>query len=272
MQRKNAIGIDAGATLWKLCRLNKEVETEVVPADSLEHVQQSVAQWAPTAVGVTGVKAAAVAGKFGSVPCSKLNEVAAWALGAPVIAGRQSLRLPRHYLLVSIGTGTSILEVKDGEPERVSGSTLGGGTLLGLSKLLGCGDSFSDFLAAAAHGERSRVDLLVLDAVSSMDDAALRSEATASSFGRLDSQDPADLAHALTWLIGENIGILCNAVARQVATHTIVFGGSTVAGNQILQRVLSETITAERGEALFLRDGAFCGAAGAAMFAGNDHL
>jgi type II pantothenate kinase len=246
---------------------------ELVPAGAVDRVHQSIARWNPNSIGITGVNSTLLTAALSSIQCAQINEFTAWALGAPVLAERQGLRLPQHYVLVSIGTGTSILEVKvkGRETKRVSGSTLGGGTLLGLSRLIGCGDSFSEFLTLAARGERSRVDLLVPDAFSSTEEIVLSRGATASSFGKLESKEPADLAQALIWLIGENIGILCNAIARQVAAQTIVFGGGTLAGNQILEQVLRETVTAERGEALFLQDGAFCGAAGAALFTGKYH-
>lgn len=270
MERRNAAGIDAGASLWKLFRAYRKVEMEVVPAGSLERVQRTVERWAPDAVGITGVKSSVVAAGLRSIQCFYPNEFLAWALGAPVVAELQSLRLPRQYLLVSIGTGTSILEVKGGAARRLSGSTLGGGTLLGLSRLLGCGDSFSEFVELAARGDRTRVDLYV-DGVFSSTDHTLLSGETASSFGDVRSKEPADLAHGLMWLIGENIGILCNAIARQVAVQTIVFGGTTLAGNHILRSVLCKTVSDSGVEALVLQDGAFCGAAGAALFARDCH-
>jgi type II pantothenate kinase len=177
--------------------------------------------------------------------------------------------LPEQYLLVSLGTGTSILEIKKEETRRVSGSTLGGGTLLGLSRLLGCSDSYSELLTLAARGDRSGVDLLVRDLAPSADNIVLPRDTTASSFGKLDSKEPADLAHALIWLIGENIGILCNAVARPLATQTIVFGGGLLAGNRVLEDVICQTLADQGNVSLFLQDGIFCGAAGAASFVGT---
>ena len=66
------------------------------------------------------------------------------------------------YLLVSIGTGVSILRV-DGprKHERISGSTIGGGTYWGLCRLLTGSDSFSDVLDLAMKGDPSKVDMMV---------------------------------------------------------------------------------------------------------------
>ena len=52
------------------------------------------------------------------------------------------------YLLVNIGTGVSILRVdSEGQYERVSGSGLGGGTFVGLGRLLTGETSFEKLLS-----------------------------------------------------------------------------------------------------------------------------
>lgn len=48
-----------------------------------------------------------------------------------------NLGLPKAKMLVSIGSGVSIIKVQNkGQYERVSGTMIGGGTLVGLSNLL----------------------------------------------------------------------------------------------------------------------------------------
>ena len=59
-----------------------------------------------------------------------------------------------------IGTGTSVLALGAGHAKRVGGSALGGGTLLGLGRLLLGVDSFDEICALAARGDRRSVDLL----------------------------------------------------------------------------------------------------------------
>ena len=260
----NAVGIDAGASLWKVFRVHENPEMHLLPSGTLEGVKNLITQWSPFLVGITGASASVVAAALSPVQCFVITEFTAWRLGAPVLAKLGGTLLPDHYLLVSIGTGTSILEINSDEMRRISGSTLGGGTLLGLSRLLGCADSFSDLLTLAAQGERHKVDLFVHEICSAGVNVPLAGDLTASAFGKLDSREPADLAHALIWLIGENIGILCNAIARFLTIQTCVFGGSTLAGNQILELALSRTLMARDNKALFLQDGGFCGAAGAA--------
>ncbi|RXM95963.1 Pantothenate kinase 3 [Acipenser ruthenus] len=75
-----------------------------------------------------------------------------------------NLEDPYPLLVVNIGSGVSILAVysKDNY-KRVSGTSLGGGTFLGLCSLLtGC-DSFEEALEMASKGDSTRADKLVKD-------------------------------------------------------------------------------------------------------------
>ena len=62
------------------------------------------------------------------------------------------------YLLVNIGSGISIIRVEgDGKFDRVSGSSLGGGTFWGLCRLLtGC-RNFDEMLELSARGDNAKV-------------------------------------------------------------------------------------------------------------------
>jgi hypothetical protein len=64
------------------------------------------------------------------------------------------------YMVVIIGTGVSLLRV-DGprKYERVSGSTIGGGTYWGLCRLLTDVETFEDVMKLAEQGDPSKVDM-----------------------------------------------------------------------------------------------------------------
>ena len=97
--------------------------------------------------------------------------------------------------------------------------------------------------------------------------ALLPPEITAASFGKLASTRDADLAHALLGMLGENIALICSALTRIHGMETVVFGGSTLSENPILEQTL-ELITRALGHKVhFLRGAAFCGALGAAALA-----
>jgi pantothenate kinase len=61
-------------------------------------------------------------------------------------------------MLVNIGSGVSILKVTgDSEYSRISGSSLGGGTFWGLSRLLTGVSSFDEILQLSAKGNNRSV-------------------------------------------------------------------------------------------------------------------
>jgi type II pantothenate kinase len=186
-----------------------------------------------------------------------------------VLAGRAGWTLPQRYLLVSLGTGTSVLEIDSGSGtvQRLGGMALGGGTLLGLARLLCRAESYAEVAELASRGQRGRVDLLVGDVYPGADLAAIGLDPglTASNFAKLASREPQDLAHALMGLLGENVAIASSAMAHARSVETLVFGGSALEGNPTLQEILRRTVERSGREAWILPDGAFCGAVGAAQ-------
>jgi type II pantothenate kinase len=182
------------------------------------------------------------------------------------------------YLLVTIGTGVSILRV-DGprKHERISGSTIGGGTYWGLIRLLTDVEDFEDVMRLAEKGDPAKVDMMVGDIYGENNDAleklGLPSNVVASSFGKLVSkEDPAagleqeDLARALLLMITNNIGQVSYLNAKLHNTRRIYFVGNFLRGNTISQRRLSYAIdywSKGEMEALFLEHEGYFGALGA---------
>jgi pantothenate kinase len=70
----------------------------------------------------------------------------------------------RSKMLVSIGSGVSMIKVSNnGKFERVSGTMIGGGTLVGLSNLLTGIRDFDQIIELSQKGNNSGVDMLVKD-------------------------------------------------------------------------------------------------------------
>lgn len=68
------------------------------------------------------------------------------------------------YLVVNIGSGVSILKISGpSKYERVSGTSLGGGTYWGLCRLLTKCKTFDEVLDLAENGDAGTVDMLVKD-------------------------------------------------------------------------------------------------------------
>ncbi|KAL3501180.1 hypothetical protein ACH5RR_035629 [Cinchona calisaya] len=74
------------------------------------------------------------------------------------------------YLLVNIGSGVSMIKVDgEGKFERVSGTSIGGGTFWGLGKLLTKCKSFDELLELSHSGNNRVIDMLVGDIYDGMD-------------------------------------------------------------------------------------------------------
>ncbi|KAI2654312.1 Pantothenate kinase 1 [Labeo rohita] len=126
-------------------------------------------------------------------------------------------------LLVNIGSGVSILAVNEKDSyKRVTGTSLGGGTFLGLCCLLtGC-ETFEEALEMASKGDSTNVDKLVKDIYGGdYQRFGLQGSAVASSFGHMmskekrDSISKEDLARATLVTITNNIG----SIARMCAVN-----------------------------------------------------
>jgi len=188
------------------------------------------------------------------------------------------------YMLVTIGTGVSVLRV-DGprKHERVSGSTIGGGTFWGLMRLLTDVENFQEAMKLAEIGDPTKVDMMVGDIYgkdsNALDKLGLSADIVASSFGKLVSkEDPArgltqeDLARALLSLVTNNIGQVAYLNAKLHKTPRIYFVGSFLRHNMISQRRLSYAIdywSKGEMEALFLEHEGYFGALGAFLTTQN---
>lgn len=254
-----------GSTLAKLAVRDADGLHRFVllPSEEIERAARQVEALAPRRLGLTGAGAARLARLLG-LDTTPLTEFEAWRAGAAALLARQGHPPVRRDLVVSVGTGTSMLLVEPDRALRIGGTALGGGTLLGLgAALLGSSD-FDELLRLAAGGDRRRVDLLVSD-IDAEGLIPLPGDLTAALLAKLarsrEPADPRDLAHALLGLLGENIGVLASALAAASDARRIVYGGSTLRGNGPLRAILSATAVGR--EALFLEDGEFAGALGA---------
>ncbi|KAJ2776087.1 hypothetical protein H4R18_005858 [Coemansia javaensis] len=186
------------------------------------------------------------------------------------------------YLLVNIGSGVSIIKVTgEGQFERISGTSLGGGTLWGLLHLLTGVRSFDAMLAMAKTGDNSKVDMMVGD-IYGADYGKIGLKATniASSMGgvyrkTLDKEyGEADIARSLLYMVSNNIGQIAYLNAQLHGIRQIYFGGYFIRGHPLTMHTLSYAINFwSRGEmrALFLRHEGFLGATGA-FFRGGGML
>lgn len=180
---------------------------------------------------------------------------------------------PYPYLAVNVGSGVSMLVVRSQTDfRRVCGSSLGGGTFLGLSCLLtGC-NTFEEAIDLASAGDHSNVDKLVKDIYGGdYQRFGLSGNTVASSFGNMwkkeerDKVSKEDLAKAGLVMITNNIGSIARMVAINEKIERIVFVGNFLRVNPISMKLLSYAMdywSCGSMKALFLEHEGYFGAVG----------
>jgi type II pantothenate kinase len=121
-----------------------------------------------------------------------------------------------------------VVEARGDQYTHITGTGVGGGTLLGLGRLLLHTTDPGEIDALAQRGDPNGADLSLGDVVSGPI-GDLPSDATAVNFGRLARYDLAvsreDLAAALVTLVGQVIGLIAvNGARSQQAAHIVVTG------------------------------------------------
>lgn len=180
------------------------------------------------------------------------------------------------FLLVNIGSGVSILSVQGPDKyKRVCGTSLGGGTFLGLCCLLTNCQSFEEALELAAKGDNKNVDKLVKDIYGGdYGRFGLGGDVVASSFGHMNCEQkrkdakPEDLARATLVTITNNIGSLVRLCANAENLERVVFVGNFLRINSISMKMLSSAVEFwSKGcmKALFCEHEGYLGAIGCLM-------
>lgn len=180
---------------------------------------------------------------------------------------------PYPYLVVNIGSGVSILAVYSSTSySRISGSSIGGGTFLGLCCLLtGC-KTFDEAIKLAKAGSSTKIDKLVKDIYGGdYPKFNLSGDTVASSFGHMNIEEKRasvkkeDLARALLEMVTINIGSIARMCADNQNIHRVVFIGNFLRVNQLSMNLLSYAVNYwSKGDmkALFLEHEGYFGAVG----------
>ena len=104
-----------------------------------------------------------------------------------------------------MGTGTSFVGVKDGVPVHLGGIGIGGGTIIGLSKLMLNTNDIDKIQELATGGKVGNIDLRVGD-ISKNPLPGLNLEVTASNFGKASSRATCeDKAAGIVHMVIESI-------------------------------------------------------------------
>jgi type II pantothenate kinase len=193
--------------------LDRALEAHGVPAGEIHFV------------AATGGRSSALPDRWRGAPLHRITETRAIARGG-LVAGAAP-----PALVASLGTGTAlVLAPAVGEPVHLVGSGIGGGTLLGLSRLLLGSSDVGEIDRLAREGDAAGCDLLVRDILGA-GIGSVPPEATAAHFGRLGREpgpggaSRADVAAALVNLVAQAILRLAFEVALRHRVRSILLAG-----------------------------------------------
>lgn len=154
-------------------------------------------------VMITGVGAAYIDGPIYGLPTRKAEEFLADGLGA-----RFETDLER-MIVVSMGTGTSLVQCDTDGIRHIGGIGLGGGTLMGLSRIMLKTDDVKQVVALAMEGNLKNIDLRIGD-ISPNALPGLPKDVTASLFGNAKSNaSREDIALGIVTTVLQTIGSSC---------------------------------------------------------------
>lgn len=151
-------------------------------------------------VMMTGVGSAYVETPVYGLPTSKADEFRADGLGAMYESGKD------HVIVVSMGTGTSLVRCDGDTITHIGGIGIGGGTLTGLSRVMLQTSDIKEIQQLATQGDISNINLLIGD-ISAHPLPGLPMDATASLFAKAQyNASREDLARGIICMVLQTIG------------------------------------------------------------------
>ncbi len=170
---------------------------------------------------VTGAGGAYIGEELYGRPCVHVSEFESVGRGGIYLSDLE------EAIVVSMGTGTALVHaVKDVKNEYLGGTGVGGGSLIGLSKLLLGMDDLSHVADVAKEGNLLNIDLTVSDITKKEGKLGLPMNMTAANFGKVsDIATKGDISLGLFNMVFETIGMIAIFAARSKNVQNVVLTG-----------------------------------------------
>lgn len=169
-------------------------------------------------VMLTGVGSAFVNSPLYGLPTDKTDEFLANGLGARHAVANN------HLIVVSMGTGTSLVRIDENSIRHIGGIGIGGGTLQGLARLLLKTNNIRQVAELAQSGDVTHVNLLIGD-ICNMALPDLPVNATASLLGKVNSNaSEADVASGIIYMVLQAIGqaAILSAINSEIQDFVLI--------------------------------------------------
>ncbi len=171
---------------------------------------------------MTGVGSSYVKNSLYGLDCRRVEEFDSIGRGGLFLSGLDDA------LVVSMGTGTAITHARsNGYNKYLGGTGVGGGTLMGLSKLLVGAESTEHIEKYAERGLLDNIDLRIKDMTAPDSMTSLAADMTASNFAAVsDIATKEDITLGVMNMVFEVVAMVSMFAARSVGVTDIVLTGN----------------------------------------------
>lgn len=241
---KVLIGLDVGGSITKIIGFREGEllqETRVQANDPVASAYGALGKFLTLnqlqldqvdSIHATGVGASYLDGRLLECRTVVVPEFDAVGIGGLYTTGLD------RAIVVSMGTGTSLIYAQGRQIRHIIGSGVGGGTLLGLGQVILNVRDFMTIEEMAGLGKLDQVDLSIGD-ISRYEIPGLSSTTTASNFGKVGDHATAnDLALGIVNLVFQSVGTSAVLAARLEKVDKIVVTGNLMRlarGRDVLQ-------------------------------------
>ncbi|MBA4495190.1 type II pantothenate kinase [Paenactinomyces guangxiensis] len=266
------IGIDAGGTLVKAAYMhNHSLKFKRFPISRLGDAASWINGFEKAKICMTGGKAALLKSMI-NYKVAEMVEFEATCDGVRYLLAKND-GSEKSYILTNVGTGTSIHHIDHNKQQRLGGTGVGGGTIMGLSQLLTGLTDYEAIVSLAAKGVRDRIDLKVSHIYEGAE-PPLPGDITASNFGNIlpqGSTDPLtkeDRLASVIGLVGETVAVVSVLAAGHYGVSSIIYIGSSFVRNDPLKEVVESYTKLGGASPVFPEHGEYSGAIGALLSLG----
>ena len=232
------IGIDVGGSTTKIVGFNKTdtgkqlIQPQLVKAnDPITSIYGAFGKFTDEnnlalkdidRIMMTGVGSGYLSKGLYGIECIKVPEFESIGLGGLYLSGLN------QALCVSMGTGTALVHAIKGQAMKYLGGTgVGGGTLMGLSKLLLKVETVEHIMEMASEGNLKNIDLRISDMTPPDTLSELDRDLTASNFGNIsDIATKNDIASGLLNMVFETVGMISVFGSRSCGVKDIILTGN----------------------------------------------
>ena len=169
---------------------------------------------------MTGVGSSFVKHDLYGLECVRVPEFNSIGLGGLYLSELS------EAVVMSMGTGTAVVHAhSNGNMKYLGGTAVGGGSLVGLSKLLVGAASVDHIEELASQGSLANIDLRIKDITDGKTE--LPPDLTASNFGNVsDLATKEDIALGIMNMVYETVGMVSIFAARSVGVENVVLTGN----------------------------------------------